>query len=127
MTAVDLIDDLISRGVRFEVTKGRLRVNAPAGALGDSDREALARHKPALLELLTLPPVVLPFARPPAPTPPRGATLYYQNDKGQPCQAEHAYMWTWAGGPTWYYSRDYPPPGTPRVEQAELGGGVRGA
>ena len=52
MTAAGLLVDLVARGVRFEVVEGRLRVDAPSGVLGDSDREALVRHKPALLDLL---------------------------------------------------------------------------
>ncbi len=52
MTAAGLLGDLVALGVRFEVVEGRLRVDAPCGVLGDSDLEALVRHKPALLDLL---------------------------------------------------------------------------
>jgi hypothetical protein len=52
MTAPELVVTMTARGVTFTVVGDRLRVEAPAGELTESDRNTLAAHKPALLVLL---------------------------------------------------------------------------
>lgn len=52
--AVALYRRLVGMGVRLEESGGRLRVEAPPGALTDEDRDAIRRHKPALLELIRI-------------------------------------------------------------------------
>jgi hypothetical protein len=53
MTASELAAALTARGVTFTVEGDRLRVEAPAGELTETDWTTLAAHKPALLALLT--------------------------------------------------------------------------
>lgn len=48
-----LLARLAARGIVLSLNDGRLRYSAPAGALTDDDRAAIARHRPMLLELLT--------------------------------------------------------------------------
>lgn len=38
--------------------------------------------------------------------PPPGTVLYFGNERGQPCGPADSYMWTWEGGPFWYYTAD---------------------
>jgi hypothetical protein len=52
VSAAELLATLGARDVRVAATAGRLRIDAPAGALTAADRQALLRHKPALLALL---------------------------------------------------------------------------
>ncbi|HVT95149.1 MAG TPA: amino acid adenylation domain-containing protein [Bryobacteraceae bacterium] len=47
-----LLAALKQRGIYLSAANGRLKVNAPAGALDDSLKEVLRRRKPALLALL---------------------------------------------------------------------------
>jgi predicted metal-dependent hydrolase len=47
-----LMEDLRSQDVRLRVDRGRLVVDAPAGAITDEIRNTLAEHKPMLLKLL---------------------------------------------------------------------------
>ncbi len=49
MTPTALLTDLARLGVRLSTVAGRLLVDAPAGALGEVHRAALARHRDALL------------------------------------------------------------------------------
>jgi hypothetical protein len=44
------------------------------------------------------------------PVPPAGARLYFQDDRGRPCEPAAAYMWTWDGAPTWYRMAEHPIP-----------------
>src|SRR5262245_63281887 len=53
MTAPEIAAAMTARGVRFGVVGDRLRVDAPAGELTESDWTTLSAHKPALLALLT--------------------------------------------------------------------------
>ena len=64
MSAARLLADLQARGVVLAPDCGRLRVDAPRGVLTPSDRQALARHKPALLAMLAV------GVEPPAPAAP---------------------------------------------------------
>jgi len=52
MSAAALLRQLNVAGVALEVCDGKLRVNAPRGAITADLREQLARHKAAVLELL---------------------------------------------------------------------------
>jgi hypothetical protein len=52
MTAPELVVTMTARGVTFTVVGDRLRVEAPAGELTESDWKILAAHKVALLVLL---------------------------------------------------------------------------
>jgi hypothetical protein len=52
VTAAVLLTDLASRGVHLVAVGERLRVDAPAGALTEADRLALAARKGELLALL---------------------------------------------------------------------------
>lgn len=53
MTPAELLVELEARGVAVMVTEpDRLRITAPAGALDDAMRRAIAAKKPALLQLL---------------------------------------------------------------------------
>ena len=52
MTAAALIHQLAVAGVALEVRDGKLRVDAPEGAITPDMREQLTRHKAAMLELL---------------------------------------------------------------------------
>jgi hypothetical protein len=53
MTAPEIAAAMSARGVRFGVVGNRLRVDAPAGELTETDWTTLAANKPALLALLT--------------------------------------------------------------------------
>lgn len=54
MNAAELLGNLSGRGVRLTLHGGRLRVEAPAGAVTPQDRAALAAHKPELVRLLAV-------------------------------------------------------------------------
>jgi hypothetical protein len=51
----------------------------------------------------------------PAPTPPKGARLFFQDDRARPCPVSEARLWTWEGAPRWFHVADHPIP---------LGGGA---
>jgi len=53
MTAAELAANLQNRGIRLSVAGGRLRVEAPEGALTPQDKQALAECKGELLATLT--------------------------------------------------------------------------
>ena len=53
MTAAALVADLRKRGVALAVAGDRLHWRAPKGVMIDEMREALRRHKPQVLEILT--------------------------------------------------------------------------
>ena len=55
MTPEALLSRLAALNVKLTAAGGRLRVEAPAGALTDELRAALAEHKRALLDLLSRP------------------------------------------------------------------------
>lgn len=67
MAAQTLLSDLAGRGATLVAEAGRLRVDAPAGALTDTDRQRIRDHKPALLKLLAAPPEDPPPPRYPPP------------------------------------------------------------
>jgi hypothetical protein len=50
--AATVLADLAQRGVLLEAVGGRLRFDAPAGALSAADRAAIREHKADLLALL---------------------------------------------------------------------------
>ena len=52
MTPMKLLTECRRRGIELSVNGDRLRVVAEKGAITDELREALRRHKPALMELL---------------------------------------------------------------------------
>lgn len=52
--AAQLLADIRSRGAVFRAEGDRLRWKAPRGALTDYDRQALAAHKPEILELVAI-------------------------------------------------------------------------
>ena len=56
MNAVELLDELGSRGITVTADGDRLKVDAPKGTLTDDLRAELKRHKTALLALLVVPP-----------------------------------------------------------------------
>jgi hypothetical protein len=45
-----------------------------------------------------------------APTPPAGASLFFQDEAGRPCGPDACRWWTWAGAPRWYDTREHLPP-----------------
>ncbi len=49
-----LLSDLLARGVKFEVSGDRLVVDAPVGALTETDRDALRATKQEILQFLGL-------------------------------------------------------------------------
>ena len=53
MTVIEVLAVCRSAGIRLEVAGSRLRFDARTGALTSELRDALARHKPEVLELLT--------------------------------------------------------------------------
>ena len=55
MTAAALLSELRAKGIEVSPRDGKLRVNAPAGALTPSLRESIAANKQALLDLLSSP------------------------------------------------------------------------
>lgn len=57
MTASELLTNLQQRGVLVETDGAGVRLTALPGVLTDSDRAAVREHKPALLALLTRPPL----------------------------------------------------------------------
>ena len=52
MSALELLEDLKSRGVRLTVQGEQLIYKAPRGVLTDDLRKKIIRHKPALLPVL---------------------------------------------------------------------------
>ena len=52
MTPMQLLMECRRRGIELSVNGDKLRVEHPQGAVTDEIREALRRHKPALMELL---------------------------------------------------------------------------
>jgi len=52
MTTDEILAYVRQAGIRLEVRGDRLHVEAPVGVVTPQVRDALARHKPALLELL---------------------------------------------------------------------------
>jgi hypothetical protein len=52
MTPMKLLTECRRRGIELSVNGDKLRVEHPQGAVTDEIREALRRHKPALMELL---------------------------------------------------------------------------
>jgi TubC N-terminal docking domain len=52
MTAAELMAELTARQVKIEAVNGRLRLDAPKGALAPRLRAALTEHKAELLTLL---------------------------------------------------------------------------
>ena len=52
MSAIRLISDLESRGVRLSVTSDRVHIDAPKGAIGHQDIEHLRRHKAEIIGLM---------------------------------------------------------------------------
>ncbi len=51
MTALDLVHELTTHGVRVEVHGDRLSLEGPPGVLTDENVERLRKHKPELLKL----------------------------------------------------------------------------
>jgi len=52
MTPMQLLMECRRRGIELSVNGEKLRVEHPPGTVTDEIREALRRHKPALMELL---------------------------------------------------------------------------
>jgi len=110
VTPAALVADLEARGVRLTAVGERLRVDAPRGTLTVADREALVRHKPAILaELCAEASRATTTAAPAAGE----ANLAKEAKKGpgaietQPtrlCELCNATGWTWHA--------DWPEPGT---------------
>lgn len=77
MTASSLMASLTGRGVILSADGGRLSVDAPAGVLTEDDRDALRRHKAAILAILDgAPPPDDPGPDPASmPWPPRPVEL----------------------------------------------------
>lgn len=65
MTAPELVVTMTACGVTFTVVGDRLRVEAPAGELSESDWNILAAHKVALIALLA--PIQESEGSPPEP------------------------------------------------------------
>ena len=119
MTAADLLHSLAGRGVRLEARDGRLRVDAPAGALTAEDRQALACLKRELLTLLAGALAPDPTVRPLAPPP--GARMFFERRDGRPCgPGDDVRLWTWEGARCWYYAEAHPPPGATKERVADI-------
>ena len=56
MTATDLLEDLIAQNVVLTVDRTRLLIDAPKGVVTPELRQAIAKHKPTIIEMLTGPP-----------------------------------------------------------------------
>jgi hypothetical protein len=52
MSTLDFLQDLENRGVVLSPRNGKLKVDAPVGALTDDDRTLLSQHRTELLDLL---------------------------------------------------------------------------
>jgi hypothetical protein len=52
MTAVEVLAELAARGIEIEVVGGRLRIDAPPGAMAEWLHAALVEHRRALLAFL---------------------------------------------------------------------------
>jgi hypothetical protein len=74
--------DLLRRQVAFTLERAQ-RLDRADGELDDEDA----------------PPVV-----------PEGRALLFQDVNGRPTEATNAYLWTWEGGPRWFYAAEHPPP-----------------
>lgn len=46
----------------------------------------------------------------PAPVPPAGARLCFQDARCRPCSPGEATMWTWVGASRWFHVADWPIP-----------------
>ena len=61
MTPLDLLAELERRNVKVSLAGDKLRLEAPAGVLTPDMKEALVKHKPALMSLLSGQPVEVLF------------------------------------------------------------------
>lgn len=56
MTAADLIEHVAALDVVLSVDRDRLLINAPSGVITPNLREAIAKHKATIMEMLAGPP-----------------------------------------------------------------------
>jgi hypothetical protein len=98
LTGHELLAALQAHGVRLEADGDRLAYSGPLGGLTDELRAEMTTRKAELLDLL----------RPPAP--PAGTRLFFQDTKGAICWPENAAIWTYEGGPRWWYTKEHPVP-----------------
>jgi hypothetical protein len=55
MTATEVLDNLRAKGVTVALNAGQINLIAEPGVLNDADIAAVKEHKPALIDILTLP------------------------------------------------------------------------
>jgi hypothetical protein len=75
MTLTDLLAELHARRIRIEVVDGRMRVDAPVGALSAGLRAALLEHKAALLARDESTSAPMPPSAPVAPTSSKASAM----------------------------------------------------
>lgn len=61
MTAAELMDKLERLGVKLSISGDKLRLQAPVGVITPELKEAVLKHKPALMALLSGQPVEVVF------------------------------------------------------------------
>jgi hypothetical protein len=112
MTAAELLAHLRSKGVILIAAGDRIRWR-PREAVSAEEQDTLLRHKPEVLSLLQGDVSDKPEPRDDGPSPLAGAMLYFQDERGRPCDrdASNLYRWTWAGAARWWPAARYPPPG----------------
>ena len=55
MSATEVLDNLRAKGVAVNLNAGQIILIAEPGVINDADKIAVREHKPALIEILTLP------------------------------------------------------------------------
>jgi hypothetical protein len=104
-TTNDLMDQCRQRGIALYVAGDELRFRGRRGAMTQELRQALRDRRAETLAALRSRVVAA------GPEVPRGARLFFQDDRGRPCRPESAHMWCWSGGPRWFYVAEHAPPG----------------
>lgn len=98
MTAFELLGELAGRGFTLTNREGALVVT-PASKLKGDDRDALKRHKAALLAVLALdgrfPPRFFWMYR-------RGKKLIHHMGEGENIPQQGVTLYTWEGAPAWF-------------------------
>jgi hypothetical protein len=122
MTVQDLLLALMLADVCLFRRGDRLVVNAPDDPLSPELLATLQLHKPTLLAVLGGDPLdaeqVAELVRAngllewrDTPAPPPDAKFWLCDESGRECEpGDKVYMWSWEGGPGWFYAKQYPLP-----------------
>jgi hypothetical protein len=108
--------ELRGRGFSVFAEADGIRVN-PASKLTDDDRRFIRAHKADIVAALrteatakSAEDITADSATDSRPLPPKGATIYCQDERGRPTGPETAWIWTWAGADRWHYAKQHPVP-----------------